>query len=62
MGFGAVKDRIAERDSEVTRLHTKVAEVKQLHAEVTRWRWYVEKMTVSVTDTTNMRDETVGEV
>lgn len=55
----ALRVQYAEFDSEVTRLHSEVDIVKQVRVEETRLSHGVEKMTVSLNSTVDMRDEPV---
>lgn len=56
---GALKVLNAISDSERTRLHSKVDDVKQLRAGVSKLGCDVERITASLTDTTNMCNEAV---
>lgn len=57
--LGELKVQNEELHSKVTRLHSRIDNVKQLRAEVARLDCDVEKVTVSQSDMANMRDEAV---
>lgn len=57
----ALKVRNGKLEFEVTRLHSVIDNVEQLHVEVTRLGRDVEKTTASLTNTANMRDAAVEE-